>query len=131
MPGATARGEQEAALEVDVDDAGELLGAPLPGLGQLAEHAAGDIDQHVDPAARLGDDGVDARRIGDVDGQRPDALAHLDLARQAIAGDDPGAVRGEGRGRSPADAARGAGYDHCLAVEADLHRIRRGRRRRR
>ena len=47
-------GEQEAALEVGVDDAGELLGRDLlERLRRLAAHAARDIDQHVDrpPAA--------------------------------------------------------------------------------
>ena len=57
--------------------------------------------------------------IGDVDRQSLDALAGLDLGDQPIAGQHGGAVGGEGAGDRPADAARGAGDDDRLAVEAD------------
>ena len=45
----------------------------------------------------------------------------LDLADQPVAGEDLGAVGGEGARDRAADAARGAGHDHTLAVEADQH----------
>ena len=115
-------GEQEAAQKVGVDDGRKVLRCDLfQGLGPLAQHAACDIDQHVDPAAGLLYDGVDAGRLGDVDRQGLDAVTGLDLGHQPIAGQHGGAVVGKGAGDRATDAARGAGDDDRLAVETDIH----------
>src|SRR5262249_50425466 len=116
---------QEAALQVDVDDAGKFLGLHFfQRLRDLAEDAAGDIDQHIDRAAGRRDDGFDAFGVGDVDSERLHSVASLDLVDQPVAGEDVPAVGGESPRDGAADATGGAGHDHCLAVEADLHQAR-------
>ena len=63
MPGATARANRKQPLRLASTMLAEVLGRDLfERLGPLAEDAARDIDQHVDPAAAACDDGVDARR---------------------------------------------------------------------
>ena len=62
--------------------------------------------------------------MSDVDGERLDPFTSLDFIDQAIAGKDGRAVGGKGAHDGAADAAGGAGHDHRLAVEADLHQAR-------
>jgi hypothetical protein len=130
MPGDDRLREQERAREVGIDDLMEVLDRhlfqrPRP----LAADAARHIDQHVDRAAGLRQHGLDRGLAGDVDLGGADRAAAglggtckmLDFLKQPVAGGHLAAVLGERHRDGVADAARGTGHDHALALERDQH----------
>src|SRR5262249_11878138 len=105
----------EGARDIDVEDRLPIGGADLlPGPARLGEHAACGVDQYVDGGAlrRLGYEFLHLSRVRDVDGRDPTAREGLRL-RQAggidVAGVDPRASQGEGRGNGAAEAMSGPG----------------------
>ena len=94
----------------------------------------GVADHDVDPAiglARLGDQVLELRLVGDAGGHRRrlaalflDALHHLLAGRQLAAGDDDlGAVRGHLLADRAADAAAAAGHHRHLAGQVEHHPV--------
>ena len=124
--GDAAGGDDRARIEVH--DAVILLVGHL-GIGDAAEHAAGIVDQAVEPAEMLGrllDDAGDVGRkreiaLGDERPRRPLADFGSQLfgrfAAFVVVQADLAALLGIGAGKCCADAGRGAGDQHGLAGE--------------
>jgi hypothetical protein len=117
-----------AAGQVDGDDAFEFLRRLLEERRLLAD--AGAVDENIDAAEGLmrgRHHGLDARRVGDVDGDRlPASAGGCDLVGDGggvtdVGGDDGRSLGGKPQRHGAAEAAGAAGDDGDLAFEA--HRL--------
>ena len=133
--GQTGLGDDKRCVEVDIDDAAEVLGAHVEHGGALND--AGVVDQDVgrgtkvglDLGDELGDDGL----VGDICHVTMSLKAQLavvllglgDLVGVTCVKGNLGAGLAECLGNGHADAIGGAGHERDLAIQAEaVHKIR-------